>query len=325
MSLKETGSIKEIRSGLSKVLRESIPPYILMLPALVIFCLFTLYPIFWSLKYCLYDYNGSSVPLFIGLDNFKKLFSFKEIMVNPNNYYRLYWASWVKTLTYAGLKTALETPLAFACAYLIHKKVKGAKFFRTLFYMPQILPNMVIFMVISIMLNPYNGVIIQLLSSLGIISKNYSFFMDAKSAFLVGVIADAWYYFGINMLFFIAGLSSVSKEVSESATVDGANELQELFFITIPMMIRIARIIIMLSLVGCLKAIGSYFILTRGGPNHGTELTFLYIYNIFFPDRGAGESVARYGFGAAVAIVSAAIIGVITFFYLKLSEKFQYD
>ena len=88
------------------------------------------------------------------------------------------------------------------------------------------------------------------------------------------------------------------------------------------MMGRMSQVIIMLSLVGCLKAMGSYFIMTKGGPNHATELTFMYIYNLFFP---SGSTTAQYGMGAAVAVVSAVIVGIITAIYNVVSEKMQYD
>jgi len=272
-----------------------------------------IYPIIWALKYCLYNYDGTTVPIFVGLDNFKKVFDFHS--------FSLYWRSWGRTLAYAVLKTLIEIPLAFICALLVSSKLKGRTFFKTLFYMPQILPSFAIFMVFGIMLNPYNGILTGYLSKLGVITPNYNLLSHTGSAFVIGVLADTWIYFGLNMLFFIAGLTNIPKDVYESAGVDGATDMQRLFYITIPMMARMSQVIIMLSLVGCLKAMGSYFILTKGGPNHTTELTFMYIYNIFFPSG----TTAQYGLGAAVAVVSAVIVGIITAIYQVLTEKMQYD
>lgn len=305
-----------------KKFKKSVPTYLLLGPTLVLFFLMGVYPIIWALKYCLYNYDGTTIPIFVGLDNFKKIFDFKAIFSESGNPFAVYWRSWGKTFSYAIIKTMIEIPLAFFCALFVTSKVKGRTFFKTLFYMPQILPSFAIFMVFGIMLNPFNGIIVKWLSDFGFIAKNTSLLASQNSAFIIGILADTWIFFGLNMLLFIAGLTSIPKDVYESAGVDGANSVQQLFRITLPMMGRMNQVIIMLSLVGCLKSMGSYFILTKGGPNHGTEMTFMYIYNLFFPK---GNTTAQYGLGAAVAVVSAIIVGIITVIYNKVTNKLQYD
>ena len=301
-----------------KKIRKNIPTYILLAPTLILFLLMGVYPIIWALKYCLYNYDGTTIPIFVGLDNFKKLFA---SLFGSDNTYAAYWSSWGRTLSYALIKTVIEIPLSFFCALFVTSKIKGRTFFKTLFYMPQILPSFAIFMVFTIMLNPFNGILTRYLTELGIITKNFNLLADADSAFIIGILADTWIYFGLNMLFFIAGLTNIPKDVYESASIDGANSFQRLRYITIPMMARMGQVIIMLSLVGCLKAMGAYFVMTKGGPNHSTELTFLYIYNLFFPSG----TTAQYGMGAAVAVVSAVIVGIITVIYNVVTEKMQYD
>jgi len=306
---------------IGKKVRKNVPTYILLAPTLILFLVMGVYPIIWALKYCLYNYDGTTIPIFVGLSNFKKLFNFKTIFTEAGNPYAVYWTSWGRTLLYALIKTVIEIPLAFFCALFVTSKIKGRTFFKTLFYMPQILPSFAVFMVFTIMLNPFNGILTGYLSNAGIIPKFYNLLANTKSAFIVGILADAWIYFGLNMLFFIAGLTNIPKDVYESASMDGANEFQRLRYITLPMMARMGQVIVMLSLVGCLKAMGSYFVMTKGGPNHTTELTFMYIYNLFFPSG----TTAQYGMGAAVAVVSAVIVGIITAIYNVVTEKLQYD
>lgn len=318
-----SGESKEISHKWVIMFKRNVQTYILLAPTLILFFLMGIYPIFWALKYCLYNYDGTTIPIFVGMSNFKKIFDFKTNFSEPGNPFALYWTSWGRTFAYAAIKTLIEIPLAFMCAYfLTTTKVKGRNFFKTLFYMPQILPSFAIFMVFGIMLNPYNGILTRYMSQVGLIEKNYSVLANSSSAFTIGILADTWIYFGLNMLFFIAGLTNIPKEVYESASVDGASGPQRLFYITIPMMARMNQVIIMLSLMGCLKAMGAYFIMTKGGPNHTTELTFMYIYNLFFP---SGTTTAQYGLGAAFAVVSALIVGIITAIYNVLTEKMQYD
>ncbi|WP_051226553.1 carbohydrate ABC transporter permease [Butyrivibrio sp. MC2013] len=300
-------------SDSAKKLRRSVPAYLLLAPTLILFFAMGIYPIIWALKYCLYNYDGTTVPIYVGLNNFRKIFDFHS--------FATYWTSWGRTLMYALIKTAIEIPLAFISALLVSGKVRGRTFFKTLFYMPQILPSFAIFMVFGIMLNPFNGIITGYLSKMGVITPGYNLLSHTSTAFLIGVLSDTWIFFGLNMLFFIAGLTNIPKDVYESASVDGATDMQRLFYITIPMMARMSQVIIMLSLVGCLKAMGSYFILTKGGPGHSTELTFMYIYNLFFPSG----TTAQYGLGAAVAVVSAVIVGFITAIYQLVTERMQYD
>jgi raffinose/stachyose/melibiose transport system permease protein len=320
MSLKSKTKEKNKSVYRIKRLKENLQAYVLMLPSLILFFALSIYPIIWSMKYCFYDYDGVSAPLFVGLENFKQILNFKEAFANPTGFYAGYWLSWGRTLVYVLIKTGIEMPLAFFCAYVIYRKVKGAAFFKALFYLPQILPGMVLSLVFLIMLMPSSGPLNNFMYKLGLIEQNYAFFAHQGSAFMTGLLVDVWFTFGLNMLLFIAGFANVSREILESADVDGANEFEKTFFVTLPMMGRIVQIIVMLSIIGSLKTIGSYFILTQGGPNHGTELTFLYIYNLFF-----GVGANKYGYGAAVAIVSAVIIGIITVIYNKLTSKFLYD
>lgn len=310
--------------NLNKRIKESIPAYFLMSPSIIIFVLFTAYPILWAVRYCLYDFTGSGIALYIGADNFKEIFKFDNFWGNTNSYTWLYWSSWGKTFLYTAIKLSIEMPVALGCALLIYNKVKYSGFFKTTFYMPQILPSMVMFLVFGIMLNPYNGALNMLLYNAGIIPRYFSFFRTGTSAFLTGIVIDTWYTFGINMLFFFVGLNSIPLEIYESAVVDGATKSQSFRFITLPMLARMIQVILLLALVGCLKSTGSYFILTDGGPNHATELVFLFIYYLFFPRMAGGIQDPRCGFGAAVALVTAIIIALISFIYYKISDKFQY-
>ena len=318
--------IKKTRNSMNKrTINENLYSYLIMSPSLIIFILFTVYPIMWATRYCLYNYTGSGIALYIGLDNFKNLFNFENSWGNNNSFTWLYWSSWGKTILYTVIKLVIEMPLAFLCAYFINKKVKGSDFFKTVFYMPQILPSMVMFLVFNIMLNPYNGILNIFFSDIGIIPKYYSFFRTGTSAFLTGIFVDIWHTFGINMLFFLVGLTSIPTEVYESASVDGATEFKVFIYITLPMLARMTQIILLMAIIGCLKSTGSYFILTGGGPNHATELVFLFIYYLFFPQISSGTSDPRYGFGAAVAIITAFIIAIISIIYYKVSNKFQYE
>jgi raffinose/stachyose/melibiose transport system permease protein len=169
-------------------------------------------------------------------------------------------------------------------------------------------------------LNPYNGGINQLFQSLGLIDRPIDFLSSGWMAFLSGMLLDAWQNFGINMLFFLVGLSSIPKEVYESADMDGATGWKKIRYISVPMMGRILQIILFLSILGSLKSIGPYLILTDGGPNNATEVTFLFIFHQFF----SGESGSNYGYGAAVAVVTAIFLLILSIAYFKMTRRMDY-
>ncbi|UUZ86657.1 sugar ABC transporter permease [Paenibacillus sp. P26] len=196
----------------------------------------------------------------------------------------------------------------------------GRDFFRAVFVMPYILPGSTIAMVVYILLNPYNGGLNELLLWLGAADRPIHFLSSGWMAFLSGMILDAWQNFGINMLFFLVGLSSIPKEVYESADIDGATNWKKIKYISIPMMGRILQIILFLSILGTLKSIGPYLILTDGGPDHATEITFLFIFHQFF----SGESGSNFGYGATVAVVTAIFLLVLSIGYFKLTRRMDY-
>jgi raffinose/stachyose/melibiose transport system permease protein len=134
------------------------------------------------------------------------------------------------------------------------------------------------------------------------------------------MVMDAWQNFGINMLFFLVGLTSIPKDVYESADMDGATGWKRMRYISIPMMGRILQMILFLSILGTLKSMGPFLVLTNGGPNNATELTFLYIFHQFF----GGEAGSNYGYGATVAVVTALMLVVVSVGYFKLTKRMDY-
>lgn len=293
---------------LKRFTRKYGPAYLMLLVPVCCFILFSLYPIAWALKYVFYFYDGFMQERFTGLVNFQRLLDDDQ-----------YWASLWKQALFA-LKIFFELPLAFLLALLLHSQLRGRNFFRAVFVMPYILPGSTIAMVIYIILNPYNGGLNQLLLALHLVDHPIDFLSTGWMAFLSGMILDAWQNFGINMLFFLVGLSSIPKEVYESADIDGATGWGKIRYISLPMMGRILQIILFLSILGTLKSMGPYLVLTNGGPNRATEVTFLYIFHQFF----SGETGSNYGYGATVAVITAIFLVILSVGYFKLTKKMDY-
>ena len=157
-----------------------------------------------------------------------------------------------------------------------------------------------------------------MLKSLGLISRNVNW-LGKNHAMQTLIITAVWGGLGNYMVYFIAGLQQVNKEALESAEIDGANRIQTTWFITLPMMGPMLKIILMLAITTAFHDITNVMVLTEGGPVNSTMVMALYGYRFFFPVSAADSVVPQYGYGAAVSIVSALIAGVITVIYQRLS------
>jgi raffinose/stachyose/melibiose transport system permease protein len=123
------------------------------------------------------------------------------------------------------------------------------------------------------------------------------------------------------MVYFLAGLQSISSEVYESADLDGVNMFQRMVYITLPMLGPVLKVILMISIVNAFNDMQSIMVLTEGGPVGATNVMFLYIYQYFFPISVSSPVNPEFGYGAAVSVVAAVIIGIVTGIYLIVSRK----
>lgn len=292
-------------------IRENLRSYSLLLPNLILFLAFSVYPVIWTLKYVFYRYGGygSSVPKFVGLENLIRVFSDA-----------IYWKSVKNTFVYAGAKILFVIPISFFLALLLNQKRKGNGLFQSIIFVPTIMSSAVMGLVFYLLFNVYNGQVNQYLMQWGIISQPINW-LGKQNAMKTLVITAVWGGVGNYMVYFIAGLQQISQDALESAKIDGANRLQTLWYITIPMLGPILKIILMLSITAAFSDMNSVMVLTEGGPTNATMVMALYGYQFFFPISAGTTITPQYGYGAAVSTVSALIAGLVTVGYLTVSRK----
>ncbi|MBP3361388.1 MAG: sugar ABC transporter permease [Clostridia bacterium] len=280
--------------------------YVMLLPNFILFLAFVVYPIIWTLRYMMFDYNGVTAAKFTGITNFIKAF-----------HDAYWWNAVMNTLRIAGLKLLIEIPLAMILAVLLNTKIKGKSFFRGAYFLPTVTSMATMSLAFSFMFSPYNGIINMLLKNWGLISENISFLENPTSAFITVVIISVWSVFGQNVLLILSGLQNIPEEIYESAAVDGANKVHIFFKMTIPMILPIFKIILMLAIIGSLGIFDPIYLITNGGPNHATDVMATNIYGYYF-NTG---SVPQYGYGATLSFISSIIIGIITVLYMRLQKK----
>lgn len=293
------------------VFKRNLESYVFMLPNLVLFVVCSIYPIIWTLKYVFFQYGGIGTgdPKWVGLENLARVFRDE-----------VYWKSVINTFIYGFGKVILIIPLAFFLALILVKQTKFNSFAQSMVFLPTIMSSAVMGLVFYLLFNAYNGEINQYLLNAGIISRPINW-LGKEHAMKTLVITAIWGGVGNYMVYFIAGIQQVSKDALESAKIDGAGRLQTLWYITIPMMGPILKIILMLSITSAFNDITNVMVLTEGGPNNATMVMALYGYKYFFPVSASESVIPQYGYGAAVSVVSAVIAGAVTVIYLRLSRK----
>ncbi len=286
--------------------KEAWQSYLMISVSLIGLFIFVIIPIFWVLRYCLCSYSGFGTVKFVGLKNFIKVFT-----NSPK-----YWRSVGTTFIFAVGKLCIELPLALVLASILAKKLRGRGFFRGLYFMPSMLSVAVIGVIFSYMFSSYNGVVNEIIKFFGG-KGGIRFFADEKKALPVLMLASIWQNFGFNMLFFMTGLQSIPEEMYESGRLDGANNRQMFFHITIPMLGPVLQMVTMNALIGSLKVTDLVLTLTDGAPSGKTDTMMTYIYRQFFPKTSA----PNYGYASALTLVSAVILGIVTVIYLRSTKK----
>lgn len=284
----------------------------MLLPMFIGFLLFVVYPILWVIRWAWFTYDGYSAPTFVGFDNFVRAFS-----RDP-----MFWRSLWNTFLIAFMKVIVEIPLAVVLAALLSGKLRGSAVFRVSYFLPSMLSVAVVGLIFSIMFSAYNGIINALLRSMGLIEKNINFLGVKNNAIFVIILVSLWTTFGLNMIYFIMGLQNIPTTLYESAAIDGANGVQQFFYITVPLLSPVLQMVIMLSVLGTMRMTDLILVLTNGAPGGTTEVVMTYIFKYFF-QYGDSQTQAQYGYASAMAVITAVILAIVTFMYLHMSKKMK--
>ncbi|MGG3941848.1 sugar ABC transporter permease [Peribacillus psychrosaccharolyticus] len=256
-----------------------------LLPALLLYTIFAIVPILQSFYYSLMEWNGFSEMKFVGLSNFKTLFQ------DP-----LFWKSAKNNLFVVIASVLGQIPIALIIALLLNRKLKGAKFFRTIGFLPVVLSTVVISLTWSLIYNTKNGLINELLRTVGLESLTQNWLGDTSWSMIAVCITVIWQFVGLYLIIFLAALQNIPEEVLEAAKIDGASEWVTTWKITIPMIWDTIIVAVILCISGSLRTFDLIYVMTHGGPAHSTEVMALYMFNETF-------NKLQYGYGSAVSVV----------------------
>ncbi|WP_312498650.1 sugar ABC transporter permease [Enterococcus sp.] len=281
--------------------------YLMLLPWIIGFVVFKVYPIVVSFYYSLLEYPILGDPTFIGLQNYIEIFTKDDTFT----------ASFFATIKYVLIGTPAVVLVSFAVAAILNFKLKGVNFFRTAYYIPSILGGNVAVSILWSMLFDVNGPVNTILSVFtfgGEVAINWT--KDPKFAVFTLIILKTW-QFGSTMLIFLSALQGVSKTVYEAAEMDGASKLRQLFSITVPIITPVILFNAVNVLVKAFQEFNSAYLITKGGPNKTTYFLNLYIYDQAFQN-------GNYGYASALTWILLVIIGIFTVIIFKSSNKWVF-
>ncbi|GHV45646.1 ABC transporter permease [Spirochaetia bacterium] len=284
----------------------------MLLPMFIGFAMFTIYPILWVIRWAWFDYVGYGQPDFVGVDNFIRAFT------RDKNF----WNALLNTFYLAAMKLIIEMPLAIILAWFVNNRVKGSSIFRIIFFLPTIFSLAVIGLIFSILFSAYNGIINAFLVHFNIISQNINWFGTRWGALTVVLVVSLWSTFGLNMIYFLMGLQNIPKELYECSMIDGASGVKQFFHITLPLLAPVMQIVFMLSLLGTMKIADLILVMTNGQPGGTTEVVMTYIFKLYFK-YGDANGITQFGYGSALAVITAMILAALTGVYLHYSKRMK--
>jgi ABC-type sugar transport systems, permease components len=231
---------------------------------------------------------------YVGLANYIKLFQDDVFGVTLRN--SLFWIL---------ITISVQMVLGFFLAYTIEEHLKRYKsFFRTLFFIPVVTSVVVIAILFKNMFSPYQGLITNVIYSLGI-KGPLDWLGSVKSAIFAVIAVNIWEWTGWSMILYVAGISQISEEIKEAAEIDGAKGFKKILYIFIPQLASVHKSLIMLGIIGSLQTFALVYSMTSGGPNSASEMPGTYIFRM-------GFKVQQMGYASAISVIILLIALVFT-------------
>ena len=278
-----------------------------LLPGLVLFVLFVIYPIFRSVYFSTFDWKGFGQAVDnIGLKNYQRILTdvvfFKAIK---------------NVLLLIVLSLGLQLPLAMMLAVMVGRDLPGRALFRTIFFLPYVLSEVNTGIMWMLLYNPdpERGFLNAIMVLLGL--QPVTWLADTKIVLGAVFITLTWKYFGFHMLLYLTGLQNIPSEIEEAARMDGASSFQNFFYITLPLLSGTIKTSVYLSVLGSIQQFILIWVMTRGGPVNASETMATYMYRF---------GIVRYqlGYGSAVAIIMFILCMIFSLVYQALNRKPDY-
>ena len=282
-------STRPVTSRVGAAWRRRVTIAAFLAPALLLYVVLALLPIFQGAFYSGFDWNGLE-PLedFVGLQNYR------DALADP-----VFLASLRHVFVILGLSVILQLPFALGLAVLLNQRMRGRALFRLLFFLPFVLSDVITAIVWRLMLQPA-GMLDSSMESVGMGSMVELWLADPDVVLFTVFVVVSWKYFGFHMILYLAGLQQIPPELEEAAALDGASRAQIFRYVTLPLLGPTIRISVFLSIIGSLQLFDLVWVMTNGGPAGASHTTVTYML-----ERGFERS--QFGYGSAVAVIAFVV------------------
>lgn len=273
---------------------------VFILPQLISLICLGIIPIIIAFVLSFYEWNGFSSPIFVGLENFKDVFTDKDTAIAIRN-----------TLLYAVIYVPCSIVLSLGLAMLLNK-AWGKMFYRAVFFLPQIVTSVGIAVVWSWIYQPQFGILNMILKVFGIEGKEW--LRDPLTAMGAVIVMSIWWGLGYNIVLFLAGLQNVPRTYIDAAKIDGANERQVFFNITVPLISPTTLLVTITTMINAFQVFDQMFLLTSGGPAKRTYTMAIHIYQTAFKSYELGKA-------STAALILFFLVVTVSVVQFKLSDK----
>ena len=278
-----------------------------IVPALVLFLIFNLYPLLRTIQLSFFEWNGIDKDmLFIGFAQYK------HIIFNNPAFWKSMWNAAYITL----LCLTLQNGLALLLAILVNRQIKGENIFRVIFFLPPVLSGIVVGLIWKFIYDGNFGILNTWLVALGFEQfKDFAWLSEIKSALSSVAVVHMWKGFGYGFIILLAGLQTIPNELYESAEVDGANKWQQFMNVTVPSMIPVFTMVSVLTVLGAMQIFDLIYSMTQGGPAGHTDVPITKIYQ--YMNNG------EFGYSTAMAVVFGLLLLIVSLIQFYISRKIK--
>ncbi|RSM78992.1 sugar ABC transporter permease [Kibdelosporangium aridum] len=290
---------------LRRKINDNLTAYGLLAAALVVFALFSWYPIVRGILLSFQEVNFVDPPKWVGFDNFERLFA------DP-----LFATAWLNTLEFTVIALVLGFAVPFVTAVLLNELRHAKAFFRVAVYLPVMLPPVVVAMLWKWIYNPGPGLANAALGAIGLPEGAW---LDSSSTAMVSlVIVSTWANMGSTTLIYLAALQTIPGELYESAELDGAGLFKRLWHVTIPQTKFVLLVLLLLQIVATMQVFTEPYVMTGGGPEESTVTVLLLLYRYAF-------TYNDFGSASAMSLLLLIALAIFSGLYLRLTRTRSED
>ena len=303
-----TSAIRARRAGPGGRLRAKWMTIVLfLLPALVLYLLFVLFPIVQAAHYSLFKWNGLQ-PLtdFVGLKNYQLALSNATFTSAVGN-----------NVLIVVLSLFIQIPFSLSLAILLNRRFPGRAIFRLIFFLPYVLSEAITGIVFSLMLRPH-ALVDTAFSSAGLGGFIQDWLGDGSIVMITLFVIISWKYFGFHMIILLAGLQGIPHEIEEAALIDGAGRWQAFRFISLPLLGPTLRVSVLLSMIGALQLFDMIWVMTKGGPVGASNTMAILTFK-------SGFTSQQLGYGSALAVILFICALIVALAYLRFVLRRDVD